>query len=419
MHRKILIIEAYTDANIGSGALFLNSVKILRAIDPKAEVRIMAHYPEAFAGLLGVDAVPDVFRFPYAQKRFRQAIWLAQTLLWMIASSVELLLPRFARVVSHAKLKDLEWADVVVSIGAERLNDNYPKNIAFSLYICWLAKKMKRSVIIFPCTIGPLYRRVTKFFVKRLLRSLDHLYVRDHRSFDTVNAMGVLLPGQLIETSDVAILQEPETFDPVQFRATIGVPSDRAIVGISAMRWTYVQNSKETSYSNYAAYVDQMAQVADALIEKHGVYIVFYPTNFAQRGCREDDVSVSNEIVAHMIHKGHAKVVDWLLSPAELMGMLSLSEVNITTRMHACILSTAVGVPTLSVNYMFKLRGYMARLEMEEFSIDIEEFNAPTMLNKFENLWNERAVWRKHLQTLLKEKRSELWLSMKAINDLV
>lgn len=418
MRRKVLLIEAYTDANIGSGALVLNALKVVQRFDPTAEIRVMAHYPEAFAGAPGVVAVSDMFRYPFSKSRQSQVFWLAGTMLWMTAVALESLCGR-PGMLSGEKAIDLAWADVVISVGAERLNDKYPKNIAFSLYTYWLAKTMGRAVIIFPSTIGPLFRPLTRIFTRNVLKKLDLVYVRDHQSAEIVRSLKDVSAERLIECPDLAVLQNPDALDSAQFRERHRIAEQQPIVGISAMRWTYVHNSKDTPYSNYGSYVEQMARLADTVVERYGAFVIFYPTNFPERGCREDDVSVAREIRNRMEHRNSASVLESLPSATQFQGMLSLSEVNITTRMHACILSTGAAVPTLSVNYLFKLRGYMASLGLEEFSIDIEEFNAATMIEMFDRMWRERQQWRRHLRAKIDERRELLWKDMERICDLV
>ena len=194
---------------------------------------------------------------------------------------------------------------------------------------------------------------------------------------------------------------------------------EKPIVGISAMRWSYFRNRVETPYSNYDAYVGQMAVLADELVATHGVRVVLFPTNFPVHGCREDDLAVSRAIRDRMERGGEVGVLETLPTPAELKGMLACSELNITTRMHACILSTGSGTPTISVNYLFKVREYMRSLGLEEFSIDIEEFNAAWAIGIFERMWPERAAWREKITAAVGEKKADLARAMERIDDLV
>jgi polysaccharide pyruvyl transferase WcaK-like protein len=120
-----------------------------------------------------------------------------------------------------------------------------------------------------------------------------------------------------------------------------------------------------------------------------------------------------------MKNKACAHIIGTLPSPSELKGMLACSEVNITTRMHACILSTGASIPTISVNYLFKLKEYMHSLGLGDYSIDIEEFNADWALRAFDFLWQERPRWRAAISEAISKKQKQLDASMERFDALL
>jgi len=407
--KKIIIIEAYTDANIGSGALVENSVNLLRQKYPDSTIRVMAHFPEAFATLCQIDAVPDFFFYPF---------WLSRTVFWMAVIYAQLMVggPHGVRFFKN-RIKDLLWADIVVSVGAERINDKFVKNIVFSLYTYLLVKKMGKKMVLFPCTIGPFLYWWTKCMAVRVLRMVDLIFTRDDLSYETVCKMPGVDHAKVVNTSDVAVIQKQIPADTA--RKMIGVQQSDEIVGISAMQWTYVANSIETPYSNYESYAHEMAKLADAIISQYNVTVVFYPTNYLLNGCREDDLSTAREIVEKMCQKKRTHIVDFLPTPSQLKGMLACSKVNITTRMHACIFSTGALVPTISVNYLFKIKEYMKSIGLKNFSIDIEQFNADLCLAAFDAMWHDQEKWRKIIQVSIIEKQQRLITSLERLDPVI
>ena len=244
-----LIIEAYTDANIGSGALVENSVKLLTESlkVPKSNIRIMAHYPSVFEDKYNVKSVPDIFKFPFNQKRLKQSVWLFKTILWMLISW---LFPSMA--IKSKRWSDYRWADVVISVGAERINDKYIKNELFSLFTYAIVKKFGKKMVLFPSTYGPFLYKFTYKLSKKVFSSLDLIYARDQKSFNTLKSFD-LDESKIINTSDVAIFQEWDTcFIKYSFENNL------PIVGVSVLKWTYVANKYETPYSNYETYVREI-----------------------------------------------------------------------------------------------------------------------------------------------------------------
>ncbi len=410
--RHVLVFEAYTDANIGSGALVENTVKLLKEKYPGCEIRIMAHYPEAFH-YEGVESVPDSFEFPYLKPRWRQVIWLAKTLLWLSFAYLQaFLLKSKPFLFFKEKTRHFQWADLAVSVGAERLNDKFVSGLFFSALNLRLLKAMGKRVAFFPSTVGPFLHRPTRILAAGALRRLDLVYTRDRQSTKTCVEELKLDPAKVIETSDVAVLQDQEGEEKSwallsSFRGR-PLPPGTPLVGLSVLKWTYRANKVETPYSNYASYLREMARLADNVADRYGAQIAFFPTNYPVNGCREDDVAVCREVMERMERKGEAFVIDRLTSPSEFKGLLACSRVNVVTRMHACILSTGAGVPTLSVNYLFKLKEYMESLGLAEFSVDIEEFHADILLPAFERMWKERDFWAGHIVKAIDLKKKSL-----------
>jgi polysaccharide pyruvyl transferase WcaK-like protein len=377
----------------------------------------MAHCPSAFERYVDVKAVPDMFQYPYGEARWRQVLWLFRTLVWMTVVGLQALAPVGRPVVFRSKVQHFYWADSVVSVGAERLNDKYVKNVVFALFSYWLAVALKRRMILFPCTIGPLYRKATRWLCRLVLTRVDVVYVRDKESRDIVIGLGAGAGENMICTADVAVLQESAA--DVEVGKVVPVWPFGTVVGLSVMRWTYVSNEVKTDLACYSSYVREMAQFADEVITRYNATIVLIPTNFPVHGCREDDLTTSREVLSQMERKGRAVLVDRLPSPGQLKAVLSRCDVNIVTRMHACILSTAAGVPTMSVNYLFKLRSYMESLGMEEYAIDIERFSCVSALGIFDRLWASRAFLRAHLRDRIAERQLHVVESVGACSAFV
>lgn len=419
---NILIFEAYTDANVGSCALVENAISELRSRFPQASIKVMAHRPEYFNKLYKIETFVDIFEYPFLKPKFSQYLWLLKTMLWMVSCWIvaPFLEPgkHIAKIMPFQnKLLPFLWADLTISVGAERINDKYYKNILFSLYTYSLVKRLKKKLILFPSTIGPFIFIWSKFLAKRVLRKIDLIYTRDQLSAEITEGLIGADSGNICKTIDLAILQE---WIPRR-EALQMIPANMTdkIVGISAMRWSYFRNSIETPFSNYEAYLNEMTCLADTLVDIYRVKIVFYPTNFNMHGCRENDLATALEIRERMKRSQEVIVVDKLPTPAQLKGMLACSEVNITTRMHACILSTGSGTPTISINYLFKIREYMSSLGLSDFSKDIEEFNAEWALKAFARIWPERKQLRKAILSAIKIKTEELSIALDRMYDII
>ncbi|WP_423127239.1 polysaccharide pyruvyl transferase family protein [Gaoshiqia sp. Z1-71] len=411
MKSKILIIDAYTDSNIGSCALVENSIWLLERMFPEAEIKLMAHYPDAFRERYGVEVVQDVFKYPFLRNRFYQLWWVICTLNWMLF--VYVLPVRMSRLFFNKRINDYLWADLVISIGAERINDKYIQTAFFSEYTYKLIKKFKKKIVLFPSTIGPFIYTGTKAVFKFVAKDIDLIYTRDIESYNITKQLTEGFNTKLINTCDVAVFQKWEDRKDRLIRK-FGKP----IVGISVMKWIYVANKYETPYSNYESYVREMVRLIDTLVQQYDVHITLFPTNYPVHGGQGDDLSVALDIYDKIDVKENVDIVDQLLSPYEFKSLLSASEINITTRMHACILSTGAFVPTISVNYLFKLREYMSSIGLSDYSLDIEDFEYSMMLEMFDKMWNHRDYWHTHLENEIANNRQNLLSALELLNSL-
>jgi len=403
---KILIIEAYSAANIGSGALVENSVRLLQNNFPGAEIEILAQTPDSIHKLTGLPCRHELISLPLGQSRLKQIGWLLFTVLWMFIHALALQSRSFglqipARLYTFnaqtlAAIEAIRKSDMVVSVGAERINDNFYKAILFSLYMLWVVKSYGKFLVLFPQTIGPFHFKLTRFLAGAMLNRCDVLFLRDRRSRDIVTEIGVRGP-IVVDTCDVAVLQTAvESSLAKELLDRAGMPNDgKPLVGMSVMRWSYI---KAEGKSGYEEYKRAIATVADEFIEQYGVRIVFIATNVLTDGCREDDVASSKEIKLLMRNQDEAVILSRVFSPSEMKGIMGLLELCLVTRMHACIFSTGIFTPTASINYQFKLKEYMHLMGLGSYTVDIDKVTTENLSVLMNRAWANRVLNRKVLE---------------------
>jgi len=409
--KNVLIFEAYTYANIGSGALIENSIKLVRNIIGNSNIVISAHHKKSVQEISGINTIDELFKLPYKQLRRIQFVWLIKNAVWMFVHMVVRLLrlpiperfytfstDRLATIYAYKK------SDICISIGAERINDNFILGLPFSLYNLWLVKNYKKKLILFPQTIGPFHFKLSKFISKNILNLCDYVYLRDIRSIDTMRELGIP-ESKYAFVPDIATLQEAVAADNVKLifhREKI--PSGVKLAGISAMEWTYFKARQGSR--NFEDYKKHVAAGADYLIEKYGYHVVFVPTNLSMHGCREDDVKTARAIYELIRNKQNISLIGNLYTPAELKGFLGTLDMLIATRMHACILGTGAFIPTLSINYQFKLYEYMKLLGLENNTVNIEELTYEKLQALIDFTYQNRESIRRQLEIKITELQS-------------
>ena len=237
----------------------------------------MAHYPEAFKNRYGNKVAQDIFKYPYNHSRIFQFFWLVRTLSWMFFSyySPEFIRKRFYK----NKLGYFYWADLIVSVGAERINDKYLYGVLFSEYT-YAIIKINKKLVIFPSTFDLLYGWTTNY--SNMFSKIDLVYARDQESYDICKKL-LKTDKNIVKTSDVAIFQSWEN-KKNEFKKKYNKP----IIGISVMKWIYVANIEDTAYSNYTSYVEEMVLLIDRILSNYNVHIILFPTNFPVHGAQGD-----------------------------------------------------------------------------------------------------------------------------------
>jgi colanic acid/amylovoran biosynthesis protein len=403
---KILIIEAYSAANIGSGALVENSVRLLQKNFPGADIQILAQSPESIQKLTGLRCHHELIILPLQQHRVKQVLWLMSTTLWMCLHIVAARLRRFGLIIPESlytfdpkalrAVMMVREADMIVSVGAERINDNFYKAIIFSLYTLWVVQGYKKFLVLFPQTIGPFHSAVTRFLSSKVLSGCDVVFLRDRKSADIVKAIGVSGP-LIVNTCDVAVLQPAIDADKAKrLLKEAGVPvNGKPLVGISVMQWSYIRAKGKSGYQDYKRAI---ATVADEFIEKKGAHILFIATNVLAEGCREDDVAAARDVMELMRRPDGATILGKVYTPAQMKGIMGTLEFCLVTRMHACIFSTGICTPTASINYQFKLKEYMKLIGLGDYTVDIDAVTADELRNLLERAWNDRESTRELLR---------------------
>lgn len=399
---NILIFEAYTDANIGSGSLIENSINVIKKFYPDGRISLLAHNRDAVHEFTGLPSCYEVFRLPFNQSRLKQVFWLLKNAIWIIAH----FFTRISRLPIHEKIytfdklrlesiKAIKDSDVCVSIGAERINDNFYLGLPFSLFTSWMIKSYGKRLIAFPQTIGPFHFKASRYFSKKILSSYDRIYVRDRRSEDTLGSIGIS-GSKFTFVPDIALLQKPcKESETIELMRMEGIPQARDLCALSVMEWTYFKTGKEGS--NYKDYKNVLSKATDYLVEKYGYHTVFIPTNLLMRGCREDDVKTQDEIYELVSNKNSVTRIRNLYKPGQIKGLFKKMDMVIATRMHACILATGAHAPTLSINYQFKLYEYMKLLGLGSNTVDIEDLSFDKLKALIDHTYSHRAEIRKQL----------------------
>lgn len=408
---KIIITEGGTAHNVGSMALIENAIKIARDCHPNCKITVLCVDSELVRNILYKDGIQDnitvmddLFTIP-SKSKIHKLYWFLCCILWIIYTRIILI---FTKNISWGLcgkrkkiIQEVETAEYIYCIGAERINDIYYKTALLSLCALDTYLKMKKRLIHFSLTIGPVFYKSTITMAQHVLNNSYAIFVRDQKSYDILQNWRCKAK-YIFNSYDIALLQSKNDTIAKNLMNEFNIKSD--FIGVSVINWTF---RKAKGPSKMPEYLKSHAQSLDYIIEKYNLNIVITPTVVGMKNIVNDD-EIADEIIKLMKHPERVTTIHRLLSPVEMATLFSKCKFSIVTRMHAAILCTGAGKrPVIAINYLYKLREYMKNINFEDYSIDIDVINTEKLIKLIDKMikdYNLNYDRLNHRQVILKNK---------------
>ncbi|MDN5326828.1 MAG: hypothetical protein PWP41_1524 [Moorella sp. (in: firmicutes)] len=303
---RVVISGYYGFQNAGDEAVLYSIVKALRSLEPDIEITVLSRRPEQTAACLKVRAVDR----------------------WHPG--------RVAGAIRRA--------DLVISGGGSLFQDvTGPKSLLYYLAIVFLARLLRKPVIVYAQGLGPLKRHWSRWLTGRVLNRVQLISLRDSESRRLLEELGVNRPPVYV-TADPVLGLEPEDMDlrPGQDKWE-QLELSGPVIGISVRSWP-----------GYEECWPSLARVADELVAG-GWQVLFLPFHFPA------DVDACRQ-VARLMHSPAVVLRENLDLPA-LMGLMGRLQFLIGMRLHALILASLMGVPFLALPYDPKVTALARMME--------------------------------------------------------
>ncbi|WP_106496181.1 polysaccharide pyruvyl transferase family protein [Lentibacillus sp. Marseille-P4043] len=224
----------------------------------------------------------------------------------------------------------------------------------------WLGKLSKTPVILYGVGAGPIITRVGKV----LLRSLAHLSklvtVRDPRSKELLQSIGVKSPIHVI--GDPAFqVKKPKKIE----RTTNGIQ-----IGVTAVPFHHSSYWPNEDKQMYRDYIEGMAYNLDKLLTEYpDASVNFFATKHPQ------DMMVTKEIKELMDLGDRCHICEDSLNHQEIVQFASEQDVVIGTRLHSLILALVTNTPIIAVSYHHKVKDFMDMIACGDYTIPIDKLN--------------------------------------------
>ncbi len=277
-----------------------------------------------------------------------------------------------------AVVKTLKSADLLISGGGSLLQDvTGPMTIPYYLGIIWLAKMLGKPVMVYAQGIGPINGSFGRLLVRWIINRTDFITLRDIASSRLLQEIGIYRPPVEV------------TADPVfGWYAGGQEPSSNAKprVGIFVREWKGI-----------LAYKKAVAGLADYLFD-NGREVAFIPMQFPA------DTAPIHEIAGMMKHR--PVIIEQELDFRRLTGLVGEMELVIGMRLHALIIATLCGVPSVGLSYDPKVSEFLDSVEQPDFD-DLENVTAAELIKKIDEVIINKELIRSKLNNLRTELRKK------------
>ncbi len=412
---NILITDYYCASNRGDAAIFEGLYQSLQEIYPDANIRVMTEYPRAAEIIHGIKTEQQVlagFRWGLSKKNAARAYLSLTNPLCGTGPTI----PGFKYISNRGNLQPYLDADLVISTGGHHLTDYYFPNKVGVLWEHYFLSQLDTPVVIYAQTLGPFNRQPYRRMTKITLDKIDLIITRDRKSKSVVNSLGVSTPVHF--TADAAFSMNHQTNRESLLKMLESgdmLPNKNDFsVSISVREWNHTDDNM-----NVDDYAQTIADVADWLVDKKNMNVVFASTCTGLAGYHKDDRLIAAQVVDLMEHgdRGEVRIVAGEYTPQEIMSIYKQMDLHIGMRMHSNILAMMAETPVVAIQYQFKTRGLMETFGLLDYMIDINDVDKESLQQIVDKAFNDRSELTKIIKSELPSIQQESQRSAQLIED--
>lgn len=274
-------------------------------------------------------------------------------------------------------IKELRRADLLISGGGSIFQDvTSLRSFLYYMSIVALAKIIGCPVMFYAQGIGPLNRRISRFFMRLLAEKVDLITLRDEESGRFLRELGVKRDYKV--TADPVFSLRPDEKKGRKLRQDLGIDEKMPCIGVAVRPW-----EKMEGYQPY------LAETLDYYKEK-GYEVVFLPLSYP------DDFLEARKVASYMQHT--PRIIDRALASTEHLALISGLDFIIGMRLHALIFAAVSGLPFAGIAYDPKVESFLKQFGLKPLPVKDGDIKAEL----------DGLLQNKQLQQRIREKVCEL-----------
>lgn len=271
-------------------------------------------------------------------------------------------------------IRALGKSDLLLLGGGSLIQDmTSTRSLYYYLGLLWLAMLFGKPIIIYANGIGPLVHSYNRPFTRWTLNRVNVITLRERLSKEALSELKITRPKIEVTADPVFNLKisKEKAINAIMKREQI--PTDKPLFGVMFRSW------KDEKH-----YVEKMAHICDALVERYNCHIIFVPMKYPS------DLTVSIDINGAMKHKG--TILEHRYNEETLIHFMGHMDLLLCMRLHAMIYGALEHVPMLGFNYDPKVEYYAKELGIP-YVKDMKHIDMNEVMSMIHEVLTHRDVY--------------------------
>jgi polysaccharide pyruvyl transferase WcaK-like protein len=426
---KIGLLHHVGGGNLGDGATLEAVAGNIRQRQPNAKLVAFSMNPDDTERRHGIMSYPlrrnrwsigyrstvPGATFKASLKALTRKFWPAFYLLKATSAIIRLpigLLGEFCFLVSSRRI--VKSLDLMIICGGGQLTEkDGPWGFPYTIFK-WvvLARSARVSCVFLNVGAGPLTQPLSKFFARRALLAADYVSLRDNESQALVQKIGFTGESRVCPDSAYSL-------EVAAVRGSARETGTQSIVGFAPMDYC------GSGPGGYQAEKGQI--IYDAFIRKLASFASWLVSRSYTLGLFGTDIGVDPLatrdlqrilLCNHGIPPPLSGVNHSITSVPDLLATMSAMDYVVTCRFHGVIFAHLLNKPVLAIAHHPKITELMADLDLSNYCVDIRDFNASLLADRFASMVNNAEEIKSRMAARLTRNRQLLRYQFDELFDL-